>query len=96
MSYAHRWGKISSPDKATQKLYSGPLAIIVAGLSNCWRFYSGGVLTSWDRCPTEPLDHGVVIVGYEEGKTTMKKTHSCTTELYLRPPADCNKIKDSC
>ena len=46
---------------ATQ-LQSGPLSIAVSAGNHCWRFYTGGVLSAKDNCPTS-IDHGVALVG---------------------------------
>ena len=66
ISHADSWGQCNTPAAAVTQLQSGPLAIAVAAGNSCWRFYSSGVLTSADACPTR-VDHAVVIVAYEPG-----------------------------
>ena len=63
-SFAKAWSNISYTD-ATSLLQSGPLAIAVGAGNDCWRFYTGGVLSSSDGCPPTKHDHAVVIVGKE-------------------------------
>lgn len=43
-------------------IQNGPMTIAVAAGNDCWRFYSGGILTAANNCPTR-IDHGVVVVG---------------------------------
>ena len=44
--------------------YYGPFTIAVAAGNECWWFYSSGVLSSANGCPTD-LDHGVAVVGID-------------------------------
>ena len=76
ISYVSEWGKCDSPACALTRLQAGPVAIAVAAGNDCWRFYSSGVLTSADNCPTE-VDHAVAIIGLEFGKPIWKKRLEC-------------------
>lgn len=67
ISHADDWGWVDAPDTLTW-LQNGPLSIAVAAGNDCWRYYSDGVLSSADRCPTR-IDHAVNIVGYEPSQT---------------------------
>ena len=44
--------------------WHGPVSIGVNADNDCWRFYSGGILSSANNCPTE-IDHLVVVVGID-------------------------------
>lgn len=44
------------------RLAQGPMTIAVAAGNDCWRYYSAGVLSAANNCPTN-IDHGVVLVG---------------------------------
>lgn len=63
MSY--RNGDADNINRIKAKLQDGPLSIAVSAGNHCWRWYSGGVLTSADNCPTG-IDHGVALVGYNQ------------------------------
>ena len=76
ISYVSEWGKCDSPACALTRLQAGPVAIAVAAGNDCWRFYSSGVLTSADNCPTE-VDHAVAIIGLEFGKPIWTKRLEC-------------------
>ena len=89
MSRADDWEFIHTLDVANQKLQSGPLAVAVVAKSTCWRFYSSGVLTSRDKCPSKNLDHTAVIVGKE-----ISKTYYC--DYHRHPPNDCHDIQMEC
>ena len=82
VSHADSWGKCLTPAAAVTQLQSGPLAIAVDANNSCWRFYSSGVLTSADGCPTV-LDHAVNIVGYEPGMIIWKKQLVCKWMTWL-------------
>ena len=43
-------------------LQVGPLSIAVAAGNSCWRYYSSGILSKENNCPTG-IDHGVAVVG---------------------------------
>lgn len=46
-------------------LQNAPLAVAVSAGNNCWRYYSGGIVTPSMNCSTS-LDHAVVIAAYYE------------------------------
>ena len=53
---------VSSVAYMKERLQNGPLSIAVSAGNDCWRFYSSGVLSASNYCPTQ-IDHGVAIVG---------------------------------
>lgn len=62
-SRAASWGYArDSTTTMMQQLQQGPLSIAVAAGNECWRWYSDGILSSANNCPTS-IDHAVVIVG---------------------------------
>ena len=48
------------------KLVTHPLSIGINASSDVFRYYSSGVLTTSDGCPTSSINHVVVIVGYSQ------------------------------
>ena len=59
------YARLTSTSTSLTRLQKGPLSITINGSSLVWRYYKSGFLTSADLCPTSPLDHAVMIVGYE-------------------------------
>ena len=49
-------------EKIKEKLQQGPLSLAVSAGNSCWRWYTGGILSEKDECPTA-IDHGVALVG---------------------------------
>jgi len=45
------------------------LSIAVSAGNKCWRWYSGGILSEKDECPTS-IDHGVALVGLANDAAT--------------------------
>lgn len=65
---------------ALNALAKGPIAIAISAGSNIVRYYSSGVLTAANNCPTM-VDHAVLIVGYD--------TMSVTTTVPGKPTTTC-------
>lgn len=57
------------------------MTVAVAAGNDCWRYYSGGVLTSANNCPTS-LDHAVALVGMDY--ETITETTGGSTETTCR------------
>jgi hypothetical protein len=49
---------------ALTALAKGPIAIAISAGNNLVRYYSEGILTAANNCPTM-VDHAVIIVGYD-------------------------------
>lgn len=62
VSQASGWGNARSLDEMKSRLAEGPMTIAVAAGNDCWRYYSAGILSAANNCPTN-IDHGVVLVG---------------------------------
>lgn len=61
------------------------MTVAVAAGNNCWRFYTSGILSESDLCPTW-RDHGVTLVAYTAGVPyqvcTSKWVWTCTSSPY--------------
>ena len=64
LGYGAVWhtGDDDNINRIKQQLQSGPLSIALSAGNDCWRWYSGGILSALDECPTT-IDHGVALVG---------------------------------
>ena len=59
------WGFLNTPEHMAHDLYYyGPFSIAVSAGNECWMFYSSGILSSANGCPTS-IDHGVAVVGID-------------------------------
>ena len=58
------------------------MTVAVAAGNNCWRWYTSGILSESDSCPTW-RDHGVTLVAYTAGMfinvCTYKWVWTCTS-----------------
>ena len=55
-------GNEDNVNRIATKLQDGPLSIAVSAGNECWRWYTGGILSEKDNCSTS-IDHGVALVG---------------------------------
>ena len=55
-------GDMDMVEKIKEKLQQGPMSLAVSAGNDCWRWYTGGILSEKDECPTA-IDHGVALVG---------------------------------
>lgn len=72
-----QWGR--ADDSTTQmkmQLQEGPLIAAVSSVNDCWRFYSAGILSSANNCPTN-IDHIVAIVGVHIAEQPQTESGDC-------------------
>ena len=63
MSLTSQYVKTNSTDQMKAALVNSPVAIVVDGLNDNFRFYKSGVLRN---CPATSLDHSALAVGYNK------------------------------